>query len=114
MPYKKDKQNETRKWSHKTREASSAYVKARKQKHKKELIEYKGGSCYICKYHKNDGSLDFHHLGVKTFGIGENLACGLKRLKREADTTILVCKNCHYEIHAGMHEKIVSEYAQTL
>ena len=29
----------------------------------------------------------------------------LEKLKKEADNTILVCRNCHAEIHAGMHEK---------
>ena len=114
MPYKKDKHRKKRPHSHATREESSAYVKVRKRKHKEILVEYKGGNCHICKYDKNVGSLDFHHLGTKTFGIGENLAISMKRLKKEVDTTILVCKNCHYEIHAGMHEKIVNEYAQTL
>ena len=29
----------------------------------------------------------------------------LEKLKKEADKTVLVCKNCHAEIHAGIHKK---------
>jgi len=73
-----------------------------------------GGKCYICKYNKNVGSLDFHHVEEKSFGISDMLNSSLENLKNEADKTILVCKNCHYEVHAGMHGKIIKKYTEKL
>jgi predicted HNH restriction endonuclease len=87
------------------------YAEARKERrraNKRSLVEYKGGKCCVCAYDKCAGALDFHHIGEKKFTIGEGnhgKSC-LSELKEEADKTILVCKNCHAEIHAGMHENM--------
>ena len=69
------------------------------------LVEYKGGKCCICGYKRCNGALDFHHIGPKEFAISSKRDIGLKKLKKEADNTILVCKNCHAEIHGGIHKK---------
>lgn len=70
---------------------------------KKLLVEYKGGSCSICGYDKCLSALDFHHLdpSKKDFHISSKKAYSLKKLKPELDKCILVCANCHREIHAG-------------
>lgn len=68
-------------------------------------IEYKGGKCQCCGYHTYDGALEFHHLtpGLKDFGIGEHGATkAWDKVKQELDKCILVCANCHREIHAGL------------
>jgi hypothetical protein len=65
-------------------------------------IEYKGGKCVICGYNKCVAALDFHHLDptIKEFGIS---AYGhtkkWDRVKEELDKCVLVCKNCHAELH---------------
>ena len=64
---------------------------------------YKGGKCCICGYNQCDSALDFHHLRDKAFTISRARSRSLNNLKKEADKTILVCRNCHAEIHAGMH-----------
>tara|TARA_R110000751_G_scaffold117506_1_gene217734 strand:+ start:1631 stop:1924 length:294 start_codon:yes stop_codon:yes gene_type:complete len=86
------------------------HAEARKEgrrKNKKALIDYKGGKCCICGYNRYAGSLDFHHIGKKNFTIGEanHGQASMDALKKEVDKTILVCKNCHAEIHAGMHKE---------
>lgn len=70
---------------------------------KKECIEYKGGKCYICGYNKYQGSLDFHHINPKDkdFTISGGTK-SFESLKQELDKCILVCRNCHSEIHAGL------------
>ena len=78
---------------------------ARHRRNKNKLVLYKGGECCICGYKKHNGALDFHHTGVKKFAIGANRSLSLEKLKKEADKTILVCKNCHAEIHGGIHKK---------
>jgi len=67
---------------------------------KKKLIEYKGGKCEICGYNKCLTALQFHHKNPneKDFTIsGKSLS--FDRLKEEVDKCLLVCSNCHAEIH---------------
>lgn len=72
-------------------------------KNKTKLIEYKGGKCQICGYNKCQQALEFHHIDPKTkeFNISGGTK-SLERLKKETDKCILVCSNCHKEIHAGL------------
>jgi hypothetical protein len=68
-------------------------------------VKYKGGCCEKCGYDKYCGALEFHHLDPKEkdFQLG-----GIKLLKltdsvkKELDKCILVCSNCHREIHGGI------------
>lgn len=70
---------------------------------KLELIEVKGGKCGICGYDKNIAALEFHHLdpSVKSFQLDSRHLSNTspKKLLEEADKCILVCSNCHREIH---------------
>jgi len=70
---------------------------------KQKLVEYKGGECEICGYSKCIEALHFHHKNEneKDFSIaGKSLS--FERLKEEVDKCVLVCSNCHSEIHAGL------------
>jgi hypothetical protein len=77
-------------------------------------VEYKGGCCVKCGYNKCIRALEFHHLNPdeKDFTIGER-AHGKKIVKKwsliqkELDKCILICRNCHAEIH---HESLVIEW----
>ena len=72
---------------------------------KQILVDYKGGKCEICGYNKCLGALEFHHLNPeeKEFTISKknvnNNTIKIEDLKREADKCILVCANCHAELH---------------
>jgi hypothetical protein len=70
---------------------------------KKELIDYKGGKCKICNYNKCQKALEFHHINPenKKFAIANTGITRIEILKEEADKCILVCSNCHVEIHDG-------------
>jgi hypothetical protein len=83
----------------------------RENRKKKELIVYKGGKCSICDYNTYAGSLDFHHLheSEKSFSIGKNRDKSIPILKKEVDKTILLCSNCHREVHGGMHTSFIRE-----
>ena len=67
---------------------------------KLKCIEYLGGKCTICGYDKCTRSLDFHHLNPneKEFTISGGTK-SFTYLKPELDKCILVCRNCHGEIH---------------
>jgi hypothetical protein len=75
----------------------------RRKNNKKDLIVFHGGKCQICGYNKYARALHFHHLGKKDFSIadkGKTLA--FKKLLAESQKCILVCANCHSELHAGL------------
>ena len=64
------------------------------------LVDYKGGKCVKCGYNKSVKALEFHHLNPdeKDFTISGK-SWSFERLKNEVDKCILVCSNCHIEIH---------------
>lgn len=81
----------------------------RARKNKALAIEYKGGKCVgeSCGYNRYFGALEFHHLDSeeKEFGIsGSRLRAFNEKIKKELDKCILVCSNCHREIHGGMRD----------
>lgn len=71
-----------------------------RRRKKIELVEYKGGECERCGYNKCIDALEFHHKNPneKDFTISGK-SWSFERLKKEADKCILVCSNCHKEIH---------------
>jgi len=84
---------------------SQAVVDWRKRK-KIELVKYKGGYCEKCGYDKSFEVLQFHHINPseKDFTISGK-SYSLERLKKEVDKCILVCANCHIEIHEELKNK---------
>lgn len=68
-----------------------------------KAVEYKGGKCSICGYDKCIGALEFHHLdpNEKDFGISsKGYTRAWEKVKEELDKCIIVCANCHREIHS--------------
>lgn len=83
----------------------SEKVIARRTRIKEMAVEYKGGHCEICKYKKCLSALEFHHLEPehKDFSISKYGHCrSWERVKKEVDKCILVCSNCHREIHSNI------------
>lgn len=77
-------------------------VSKRRKMLKQILVAESGGKCQRCGYDKYIGALDFHHKDEKTFGISRRgLTRSLTRLREEIKKCILVCANCHREIHGG-------------
>lgn len=83
---------------------SQAVVDWRKRK-KIELVEYKGGCCEKCGYKKSTSALQFHHLNPKEkdFAISAK-SYSFDRLKKEVDKCIMVCANCHIELHEEINK----------
>jgi len=78
-------------------------VSKRRKKLKQMSIEYKGGKCNVCGYNKCVDALEFHHLEEKQFGLSKNgLTRSWDKTKTELNKCVLVCANCHREIHAGL------------
>ena len=80
-------------------------VQRRRDKIKEMSVQYKGNKCCMCGYDKYIGALEFHHLdsSQKDFGISaKGYTRSFEKVKEELDKCILVCSNCHKEIHAGL------------
>ena len=77
--------------------------KLRGLKRKYEAILNYGGKCEKCGYNKNIAALEFHHRNPeeKDFQIDMRHFSNnnLKKLRDELDKCILVCANCHRELH---------------
>jgi predicted HNH restriction endonuclease len=73
---------------------------------KQKAVNYLGGKCSICNYDKYTGALEFHHINPaeKDFNIAELKLSSFERIKPELDKCLLVCSNCHREIHGKIIE----------
>ena len=75
---------------------------------KQWALEYKGGKCQKCGYDKYIGALELHHLNPneKEFNLSDrNIKLDWETIKKELDKCILVCANCHREIHGKEKEE---------
>lgn len=82
-------------------------VSKRRKKVRLMAIEYGGGQCQICGYKKCNRALSFHHKDAskKDFGLSASgLTRSWEKTKAELDKCILVCANCHMEIHERLLE----------
>jgi len=89
--------------SNKRKKQISNNVISWRKRSKLKLIEYKGGECERCGYNKCIDALEFHHIdpNEKDFAISGK-SWSFEKLKNEVDKCILVCSNCHKEIHFEM------------
>ncbi len=75
----------------------------RGRQRRQSLIREKGGSCERCGYSRNDAALAFHHRdpATKSFGIDLRKCSNTSwaTLVAEARKCLLLCLNCHAEIH---------------
>ena len=79
-------------------------VNTLKRSRKKFLLRLLGGGCQICGYQRCDASLAFHHVDPsekETSLSSTKLQKALSTVLREMAKCVLVCNNCHGEIHAG-------------
>lgn len=114
MFYKKNNSNKLTSYCKQCNDALSLEMQRTR---KKEAVEYKGGKCVVCGYSRYVGSLDFHHVNPETkdFAISKLKSYSLESIKSELDKCILVCKNCHSEIHGGIIKcpSVESNHGQT-
>jgi len=93
--------SEKRQYKDRAKYLIEAVAKRRKTLRLKS-IEYLGGKCSVCGYSKYEGALEFHHLDSrsKDFGLSQKgMTRSWKRIQVELNKCILVCANCHRELH---------------
>ena len=74
---------------------------------KRWSLDYKGHKCECCGYDKCTEALEFHHINSKEkdFNISDrNIKLDWEEIKKELDKCIVVCSNCHREIHSGIKQ----------
>lgn len=71
---------------------------------KLQAIKMLGGKCSICGYNKCVDALEFHHRNPKEkeFKLGSGNTMSWEEYKNELKKCILVCSNCHKEIHSRL------------
>lgn len=86
---------------------------SKKRLNKQMLINSFGGKCQICGYDKCLSALDFHHRDPKQKEYNISKIAGKKVLEfydlQELAKCILLCANCHREVHSGMHDDILQD-----
>lgn len=77
----------------------------RRRVNKLRLIDEFGGKCVRCGYIGHPASYDFHHIDPaekdERISIGST---NYERLRKEAGKCVLLCSNCHREVHAKLKE----------
>lgn len=87
---------------------NSARAMKREKDGKKRAVEYMGGCCSVCGYDRCIRALEFHHLepDKKTKDFEKRFKVwSFKRQKGELENCIIVCSNCHREIHSKEEHK---------
>lgn len=86
--------------------SKSQAVKDWRHRTKQKLIASMGGQCQCCGYNKCNTALELHHIdpAEKEFSMGQIMGHpkSAKQIADEMKKCILVCANCHREIHAGI------------
>lgn len=74
-----------------------------REKNRRLATERAGGKCQACGYDRCVQALEFHHLdsAKKDFAVASSTK-SWEEIKREVDKCILLCANCHREVHCGM------------
>lgn len=74
-----------------------------RKRRKENLIKVLGGCCCLCGYNKCIGALEFHHIEPenKKYQLSSGNCHNIEEDLEEAKKCILVCSNCHREIHTS-------------
>lgn len=90
------------------KEKQSEHVKRWRKATKQRIVEAMGGKCQICSYSKCIESLALHHRNPedKDFSFGSIRSNPKKWIKIvvELRKCVLLCNNCHGEVHAGLSD----------
>lgn len=69
---------------------------------KKRAVAFKGSKCILCGYHRCVAGLHFHHFNPHEKSCSISECTSWRQIKEELSKCVLVCANCHAEIHAGL------------
>jgi glycerophosphoryl diester phosphodiesterase len=83
---------------------SYSNVKNFRKRLKEKIVKLMGGKCQCCGYNKCYRSLEIHHVdpSKKEFTVSQMMVLNWKKTVDECQKCVLVCANCHREIHDNM------------
>lgn len=85
-------------------------IKNLREKRKNLIVITLGGKCQLCGYTKLNRNLAFHHLGNKELHLDSRaFQRSWSKIIPEVLKCVLVCHNCHGEIHAGIIDQSIIE-----
>lgn len=91
------------------------FIRLRKQRikdRKRSVINLMGGGCSICGYDKCLSAIEIHHLDPckKEYSWNEMHSLRWKTILTEIKKCILVCSNCHREIHSSKESFFLDKF----
>jgi hypothetical protein len=88
---------------------------SRKKKSRLYMIEALGGKCVICGYNKTYKAFDIHHLHSKLFVLNNIILnkSNWSKIIAELRKCVLLCGNCHGEVHDGLHPTLESSFNES-
>ena len=75
-----------------------------RNRRRKLIVGTLGGKCVACGYNSCDAALEFHHLDPTDKKISlstRDMQLAWEKIEKELEKCILLCANCHRELHAG-------------
>jgi len=95
-------------------------VHKRRKKIRLMSVESKGGKCERCGYSRCIEALEFHHVdsSAKDFNVSQRgHTRSWKRVVEEIEKCVMLCANCHRELHAelaasGSNVRVISGLSQ--
>lgn len=96
-------------------ECSVCRCRKRRMQLKNEFRTRLGNKCLLCGYNKCQDALDFHHLdpSTKKFTLSSNYSVvSRKELEEEFKKCILICSNCHRELHSNQRQEVIEKLKQ--
>ena len=111
MPYRDSEKQRTaqREWAERNRSTTRRHkkrVRTKKRELMRRLLIFRG--CQLCGYRRCAEALTFHHLdpSTKEGNVGEMVGAnlGFARIKTEMRKCVILCHNCHAEVHAGIRK----------
>jgi len=85
---------------------ASEYLSRFRSNRKEIIIESLGGACVCCGYNACRTALCCHHIDptTKLFSPAKKQNASWERLPSELRKCVLLCSNCHFEVHSGLRE----------
>ncbi len=74
----------------------------KRAKLKEQAVAFMGGKCQICGYNRCMRNFAFHHINSRDKSFQITGAWSWRKIEEELKKCILVCHNCHGEIHEGL------------
>ncbi|QDP60454.1 MAG: hypothetical protein GOVbin1096_82 [Prokaryotic dsDNA virus sp.] len=88
-------------------ECKTCFIKRKieeRQVKKAYIRQLAGSQCTLCGYDRCTDALELHHRDPtkKEFRVSGMWSFSKERIKKEVEKCVLLCSNCHREVHAGI------------